>query len=166
MPKKLSIRILSKLKAAENIKIREEARLLKADINEVMRIERRKARKLASRNKAILKFWDNLDKTDLCWVWTGIRNKAGYGLIYVGSDTITTHRFSYEIHYGSIPKGMFICHRCDNPACVRPDHLFMGTPRDNFMDALNKKRIKPLTRDMADKYDLDWPHDFDKYDHY
>lgn len=84
-----------------------------------------------------------------CWMWTGRRNHGGYGTwtLSVGGKTKTyrAHRLSYELHAEEIPHGMFICHRCDTPACINPDHLFIGTPKDNVadMDAKGRGRREP-----------------------
>jgi len=67
----------------------------------------------------------------------------GYGRLRVGNrKTMLAHRFSYEAHVGPIPKGMFVCHKCDNPLCVNPDHLFVGTASDNMQDMHRKGRAK------------------------
>lgn len=89
------------------------------------------------------RFWQFVDKSGDCWVWTGARNKAGYGRFGQGGDTrmVYAHRASYELHYGPVPTGMFVCHTCDNPSCVRPDHLFVGTRGDNMRDAHQKGRV-------------------------
>lgn len=78
-----------------------------------------------------------------CWLWTGAINTLGYGLIGLGhrSDGIAkAHRVSYELHNGEIPTGLCVLHRCDNPYCVNPDHLFVGTLSDNMKDCVQKKR--------------------------
>jgi hypothetical protein len=88
------------------------------------------------------RFWEKVEKTDGCWLWTGVV-KGWYGRIRRGraaDGDVGAHRFSYELHCGPIPSGMFVCHRCDNPRCVNPDHLFVGTQRDNMRDKIKKHR--------------------------
>lgn len=86
-------------------------------------------------------FFKKFNKTrDGCWEWTGALNGAGYGITRVKGTSYRAHRYSYQIHVGPIPKGMLICHKCDNPKCVRPDHLFVGTPKDNSQDMVSKGR--------------------------
>lgn len=79
------------------------------------------------------------DVTD-CWEWQGGKNNVGYGMIRDEHGMRTTHRVSYEEHKGNIPKGMCVCHSCDNPKCVNPDHLWLGTKKDNWQDMINKGR--------------------------
>lgn len=86
------------------------------------------------------RFWPRVKKTKSCWIWIGAKFPSGYGEISVNNRSIRAHRFSYQIHYGPIPDGKIICHRCDNPACVNPDHLFLGTNKDNTQDMIRKKR--------------------------
>lgn len=87
------------------------------------------------------RFWSHVDKSSDCWVWTGARNHQGYGRFGIpGRRTATASRFSYELHAGPIPVGLFVCHHCDNPPCVRPDHLFLGDYVANALDMVGKGR--------------------------
>lgn len=87
-------------------------------------------------------FWERVDTSGDCWIWTASKHPDGYGQVtwrWNGRNIVqTTHRFSYEINVGPIPPGMLVCHRCDNPPCVRPDHLFVGTHADNMRDKQQK----------------------------
>src|SRR5882672_10379584 len=90
-------------------------------------------------------FWRKVDKRPFgCWVWTAWKNSKGYGNFNIGERKWKAHRLSYTFFYGPIPDGLLVLHRCDNPSCVNPDHLFLGTARDNFQDAISKKRL-PFT---------------------
>ncbi len=86
------------------------------------------------------RFWQKVQKGDGCWEWQGSRNKLGYGITSLRGRAIRAHRVSWEIVNGPIPDGLLVCHRCDNPACVRPDHLFLGTQIDNLRDMRTKGR--------------------------
>lgn len=75
-----------------------------------------------------------------CWLWEGAASGPGYGTIWFDGRTYATHRLSWEVHRGPIPEGLFVLHHCDTPACVNPDHLFVGTQQDNFDDMRSKGR--------------------------
>ncbi len=88
------------------------------------------------------RFWEYVDKkSDVeCWHWTGCCTGRGYGQIKINMKMIYTHRFSWQIHFGEIPKDLCVLHKCDNPICVNPKHLFLGTQEDNIFDMHQKDR--------------------------
>lgn len=93
------------------------------------------------------KFMEKVDRNHPsgCWQWTGSKDSWGYGQIRIvsssgGSKIRGAHRISFELFKGEIPDGYFVCHTCDNPRCVNPDHLFLGTQTDNMQDRLRKGR--------------------------
>jgi hypothetical protein len=80
-----------------------------------------------------------------CWIYTGVIHHDGYGVIGSGrGKQFRAHRMSYQEFVGPIPHGMLVCHKCDVPTCINPDHLFLGTPRDNTRDAIAKGRMVRL----------------------
>lgn len=85
-------------------------------------------------------FWAKADKTDGCWLWQGSLWTKGYGRAFYRGQTWRAHRLAYLLTHGPIPAGMFVCHRCDQRLCVRPDHLFLGSVKDNHRDAIQKGR--------------------------
>lgn len=81
-----------------------------------------------------------------CWLWAGKVDGRGYGQVYLGGGRKRpvlgrVHRLMFEAEFGEIPEGMYVCHRCDVPSCINPDHLFVGSHRDNMQDAARKGRI-------------------------
>jgi hypothetical protein len=88
----------------------------------------------------VTRFWGRVQKTDTCWLYTGAMNEHGYGLVNVKGKIYKAHRFAYLLLAGPIPDGLFLCHQCDTPACVRPDHMFVGTQKDNLQDMSRKGR--------------------------
>lgn len=91
-------------------------------------------------NEAEARFWAAVDKSGACWLWRGAVTSRGYGTMSIEARTVRVHRFSWELHNGSIPTGMVVCHHCDTPLCVNPWHLFVGTRLDNKRDCVRKGR--------------------------
>lgn len=91
------------------------------------------------------RFWNKVDKSDDCWEWTGKPDGRGYGRIKINGQSKLAHRISWELHNGAIPHhdsyhGICVLHKCDNPKCVNPGHLFLGTNADNVHDRVKKNR--------------------------
>lgn len=86
------------------------------------------------------RFWSKVSKTDKCWMWTGASARFGYGNSYFNGKNVPAHRLSWILENGEIPKGMNVCHKCDNPRCVKPDHLFLGSQAENMRDMRQKNR--------------------------
>jgi hypothetical protein len=108
------------------------------------------------------RFWSAIEKqpNDGCWLWRNLStNGYGYGQIWNDETTklLLGHRISWELHHGSIPKGLFVLHKCDVPACVNPAHLFLGTQRENLEDMRRKQRgyeFQPRTGQANNKAKL------------
>jgi predicted transcriptional regulator len=89
------------------------------------------------------RFWQkvNIKSPDECWEWIAGKHPQGYGTFGMGSGkSVYAHRMAYFLHYGINPKSNHVCHHCDNPSCVNPSHLFLGTHRDNMQDMVAKNR--------------------------
>jgi hypothetical protein len=109
------------------------------------------------------RLWNQVVKgqePDDCWIWIGPVNAKGYGSISLGNrqralgtrgnKRFYSHRLAYELTTGSIPDGMFVCHKCDNPRCCNPAHLFLGTPNDNVQDMISKgRKTRKLTEEQV-----------------
>lgn len=103
------------------------------------------------------RFWACVNKTAACWLWTGPVQKNGYGQMSRSGrrGAAWVHRVSYELAHGPIPAGLCVCHKCDTPLCVRPDHLFLGTRADNLKDAMIKRRVAWGSRNSHAKLTAD-----------
>jgi hypothetical protein len=114
------------------------------------------------------RFIEKVEKTEEgCWTWTAATYRSGYGhfrrLIDGKWKMYKAHRYSYEFYNGEIPKGLLVCHKCDNPACVNPKHLVLGTQKDNMLDMMSKNRrvrgwsprYRALSQEIADNIRID-----------
>jgi len=93
------------------------------------------------------RFWRMVEKAEGCWLWAGGKRPNGYGQISEGgkgSRSLSAHRLSYELHHGPIPPGLVVMHSCDNPSCVNPDHLSVGTYKENTQDMIAKGRKRTV----------------------
>lgn len=96
-----------------------------------------------ARRDPVTRFWRGVEKGDGCWEWTKSRSRLGYGTFSLNRRKwVSAHRFAWTLTNGPIPDGLCVLHRCDNPPCVRADHLFLGTLRDNQQDMYAKGRAR------------------------
>lgn len=91
-------------------------------------------------------FEKKVRRSDGCWIWTASVNRHGYGYFRYAGRTQRAHRVAWQLVYGDIPNGLCVLHLCDNPPCVNPDHLVLGTQRQNLADMISKKRHRSITK--------------------
>lgn len=92
------------------------------------------------RGTVLERFMEKVHKTDSCWIWVGGKNAKGYGSFGGDEGVKSAHRYSWLLHKGAIPSGLHVLHTCDNPPCVNPSHLWLGTNKDNTNDKVKKGR--------------------------
>lgn len=100
------------------------------------------------------RFWRHVKKSDGCWEWMASRLTSGYGQFkpQAGASPERAHRYSWLLHFGPIPDGLWVCHHCDNPPCVRPEHLFLGTHLHNVRDMIRKGRAASSVPDNVVRF--------------
>jgi hypothetical protein len=87
-------------------------------------------------------FFCKVEKTEVCWIWKAYQDKNGYGIFSLKNRNQRAHRLSYMWAKGEIPEDLEVCHTCDNPSCVNPEHLFLGTHKENGQDMSRKGRVR------------------------
>ena len=88
------------------------------------------------------RFWDKVRKTQGCWEWCASKSSGGYGTFRIARKSVAAHRMAWHLINGDIPIGLCVLHKCDNKACVKPSHLFLGTQQDNIEDMVKKGRSR------------------------
>jgi len=96
------------------------------------------------------RFWKRVEKTDFCWEYMGSRNPCGYGWVTRNHKQMNAQRWAWILIHGPIPHGMHVLHTCDNPACVNPDHLYLGSHQDNMLDRAQRRRVKTQKLSVKD----------------
>ncbi len=98
------------------------------------------------------RFWEKVEKTETCWNWKGAINPSGHAVIKIDGRNRGSHRVSYAIKHGEIPENLMILHKCHNPKCVNPDHLYAGTAKDNSNDEIERKNTRHYRCETPSKY--------------
>lgn len=101
------------------------------------------------------RFWPKVHKTGGCWEWIAALYPTGYGMFSYKQRPMSAHRASYLMFVGNVPDGLYVLHRCDNRKCIRPSHLFLGTPKDNMDDMTAKGRRYSGSKHHAAKINME-----------
>lgn len=113
-------------------------------------------------------FWSfvSMPSAGDCWLWWGAKNNAGYGIFTLKAlgRPWMAHRMSYFLHHHELPDGMFVCHKCDKPQCVNPNHLFLGTAQENMADATRKGRMGPKSKPKKKQEPIVYLDDVDRHE--
>lgn len=144
-------RVLEHHALSPNLKVSELSRILGKSPSWVSRVLIKNGVNLDAPEILEGIFWSHVDiqGANECWPWKNVRTRQGYGTKKVSGKWVYSHRMAYEYAFGPIPDGLLVCHKCDNPPCCNPNHLFLGTGRDNVRDAISKGRWwhqKPYNR--------------------
>jgi len=102
------------------------------------------------------RFWEKVDRTGSCWLWKGYKLKKGYGQFRINDKAKRAHRVSFSLMKGEIPDGLCVLHHCDNPSCVNPDHLYLGTEKDNARDRDLRHRRKSTRGVLHGRAKINW----------
>ena len=106
-------------------------------------------------NSLEMRFWPKIHKTNQCWIWLALVDRDGYGKIEKSppeKGTLRAHRVSWMIHHGLIPENLNVLHKCDNPGCVNPSHLFLGGAKENARDCMIKRRHPMIKLSVEEIY--------------
>ncbi len=130
-------------KARENMRLSQVGHIVTKKTRKKISLANLGKKREINIEKLKIKFWAKVEKTDYCWIWRGYEKTTGYGGFSYNGKDIGAHRFAWFLTYGKMPDN-HICHKCDNPPCVNPSHLFDGTHAENHKDKKDKMKVRRL----------------------